>query len=159
MADLAPAGGARVMRTRAARRSGRRCRHRAVDAVRPQPGLVAVHGRGVGRPELSQGHTWSVRVVDPATPLAVDPVPTSASLPEAVAYCYRYLHGALRASLPADPATPMPVPQQAAAAGTVADTTATITEVRRLAAAHPGEPVTVRFHPDGTHTVTTEQPR
>ncbi|WFE26345.1 hypothetical protein O7623_23865 [Solwaraspora sp. WMMD791] len=120
---------------------------------------VVDHRNTVGRPELSQGHSWSVRVVDPATPLAVDPVPTSASLPEAVALCYRYLHGALRATIPADQEKPMPVPQQAAAAGTVADTGAWITQVRRLAANRPGQPATVRLHPDGTHTTTTAQPR
>ncbi|MFY1634572.1 hypothetical protein ACN27F_15060 [Solwaraspora sp. WMMB335] len=113
---------------------------------------VIDHRNTVGRPELSQGHSWSVRVVDPAIPLAVDPVPTSAALPEAVALCYRYLHGALRATIPADPATPLPVPQQAATAGTVVDTAACVTEVRRLAATRPGEPATVRLCPDGTHT-------
>ncbi|MFV2088306.1 hypothetical protein [Micromonospora sp. LOL_021] len=120
---------------------------------------VIDHRNTTGRPELSQGHSWSVRVVDPATRLAVDPVPTSAALPEAVALCYRYLHGALRATIPTDPTTPIPVPQQPAAAGTLPDTTTCITQVRRHAATRPGEPVTVRLHPDGTHTRTTDHPR
>ncbi|MFY1653033.1 hypothetical protein ACN27J_19345 [Solwaraspora sp. WMMB762] len=117
------------------------------------------HRNTIGRPELSQGHSWSVRVVNPTTPLAVDPVPTSAALPEAVALCHRYLHGALRATIPTDPATPIPVPQHTAAAGTPTDTTTCITQIRRQAATQPGQPVTVRLHPDGTHTRTTEHPR
>ncbi|MFV2110376.1 hypothetical protein, partial [Micromonospora sp. LOL_015] len=117
---------------------------------------VIDHRNTIGRPELSQGHSWSVRVVDP--PLAVDPVATSAALPEAVALCHRYLHGALRAAIPTDQEKPIPVPQHAAAAGTLPDTTTHITQVRRHAATQPGQPVTVRLHPDGTHTL-TDHPR
>ncbi|MFV2019660.1 hypothetical protein [Micromonospora sp. LOL_023] len=114
---------------------------------------VTDHHRNIGQPELSQGNTWSVRVVDPATPLAVDPLPTSACLPEAVACCHRYLHGALRATIPANPEQPMPVPQQPATTGPDPDVAGLIAEVRRQAATHPGQPVTIRLHPDGTHTV------
>ncbi|WP_326550339.1 hypothetical protein [Micromonospora sp. NBC_01813] len=114
---------------------------------------VTDHHRNAGQPELLQGHTWSVRVVDPATPLTVDPLPTSACLPEAVAFCHRYLHGALRATLPANPEQPMSVPQQLATVGPDPDVAGLITEVRRLAATHPGQPVTIRLHPDGTHTI------
>ncbi|WJK41400.1 hypothetical protein O7608_02900 [Solwaraspora sp. WMMA2056] len=106
---------------------------------------VTDHRHSVGRPELLQGHTWSVRVIDPATPLTVDPLPTSACLPEAVALCHRYLHGALRATVPTDPEQPMCVPQQPATTGPGPDVAGLITEVRRLAAAHPGEPATVRL--------------
>ncbi|MFY1696976.1 hypothetical protein [Solwaraspora sp. WMMA2101] len=110
------------------------------------------HRDSVGRPELMQGHTWSVQVADPATPMTVDPVPTSAALPEAVALCNRYLYGALRATIPTDPQQPIPAPQQPATTGPAPDTTSYVTEVRSLAADHPGEPVTIRIQPDGTHT-------
>ncbi|MDG4768352.1 hypothetical protein O7632_30305 [Solwaraspora sp. WMMD406] len=120
---------------------------------------VTDHHRNTGRPGLSQGHSWAVRVVDPAAPLTVDPMPTCACLPEAVALCYRYLHGALRATIPTNPETPMPVPHRAATAGPAPDTTAFIAAVRHLAATQPGRPATVRFHPDGTHTTTTDHPR
>ncbi|MDG4762978.1 hypothetical protein O7632_02455 [Solwaraspora sp. WMMD406] len=115
---------------------------------------VVDHRDSVGRPELTQGHSWSVRVADPAAPLAVGPLPTCAALPEAVALCYRYLPGALRATVPADPEQPMSVPHRPATAGPAPDTTSVITEVRRLAADRPGDPATVRLHPDGTHTTT-----
>ncbi|MFY1651906.1 hypothetical protein ACN27J_13555 [Solwaraspora sp. WMMB762] len=118
---------------------------------------VIDHRNTIGRPELSQGHSWSIRVVDPTTPHTVDPVPTSASLPEAVALCYRYLHGALRATIPTNPATPIPVPQQPATAGTLPDTTTCITQLRRHAATRPGQPATIRLHPDGTHALTTTE--
>ncbi|MFY1635303.1 hypothetical protein ACN27F_18850 [Solwaraspora sp. WMMB335] len=113
---------------------------------------VVDHRDSIGRPELMQGHTWSVQVADPATPLTIDPVPTCAALPEAVALCNRYLYGALRAAVPADPEQPMSVPQQPATTGPAPDTTSYVTEVRSLAADHPGEPVTIRIQPDGTHT-------
>ncbi|MFY1653340.1 hypothetical protein ACN27J_20935 [Solwaraspora sp. WMMB762] len=106
------------------------------------------HRDSTGRPELMQGHTWSVQVADPATPMTIDPVPTSAALPEAVALCHRYLYGALRATVPTDPEKPMSVPHRPATAGPAPDTTSYITEVRHQAARHPGTPATVRIHPD-----------
>jgi hypothetical protein len=113
---------------------------------------VIDHRDNVGRPELLQGHTWSVQVAEPAGPPPVDPFPTCAALPEAVALCHRYLYGALRATVPNDPERPMSVPQKPASAGPAPDTTSFITEVRRRAAAHPGDPATVRIHPDDIHT-------
>ncbi|WP_326549750.1 hypothetical protein [Micromonospora sp. NBC_01813] len=120
---------------------------------------VTDHADTVGHPELLQGHSWSVQVAEPAAPMAVDPVPTCAALPEAVALCHRYLYGALRATIPADPEKPMSVPQQAASAGPAPDTAAFITEVRRLAATQPGHAATIRLHPDGTHTTSPDDPR
>ncbi|MFV2083970.1 hypothetical protein [Micromonospora sp. LOL_021] len=58
--------------------------------------------RTLPQPCAASVSPWTSPSSDPATPLAVDPVPTSASLPEAVVLCYRYLHGALRATIPAD---------------------------------------------------------
>ncbi|WP_326550613.1 hypothetical protein [Micromonospora sp. NBC_01813] len=115
---------------------------------------VVDHRDSIGRPELMQGHTWSVQVAEPASPPPVDPFPTCAALPEAVALCYRYLYGALRATIPTDPEQPMSVPQRPASAGPAPDTTSFITEVRRLAATHPGTPATIRIQTDDTHTTT-----
>ena len=52
---------------------------------------------------------------------------------------------ALRATVPTDPEQPMPVPQQPATTGPGPDVAGLIAEVRRLAAAHPGEPATIRL--------------
>ncbi|MFV2021836.1 hypothetical protein ACFHVL_25390, partial [Micromonospora sp. LOL_023] len=115
---------------------------------------VVDHRDSVGRPELLQGHSWSVQVAEPASPPPVDPFPTCAALPEAIALCLRYLYGALRATIPTDPERPMSVPQRPASAGPAPDTAAFITEVRRLAATRPGHAATIRIQTDDTHTTT-----
>ncbi len=79
-------------------------------------------------------------------------MPTCAGLPEAVARCLRYLGGALRATIPADPEQPIRVPQQPAPAAAPPDTTGLTARVRRLAAAHPGRPATARLDTTGHRT-------
>ncbi|WP_326551410.1 hypothetical protein [Micromonospora sp. NBC_01813] len=106
---------------------------------------VVDHRRNLARPDLPQGEGWQVAVVGPAAAVAVDQAPTCASLPEAVALCLRYLSGALRATIPKIPDRPIPVPQQLASAGPALDTSSFISEVRRLAARHPGRPTTIRL--------------
>ncbi|MFV2017805.1 hypothetical protein [Micromonospora sp. LOL_023] len=96
--------------------------------------------RRVDQPTVTYGLLWSVEAVPPTT--AVDesvPVdePLGRSVQQAVADCLRYLELPVVESVPADPAQPVPVPQQLVPP-TVPDIVGRLTE---LAAIHIGQVV------------------
>ena len=117
---------------------------------------VVDHRLNVRNPYLVQGMRWSVELVDPATPIGRTE-PHQRSVAEAVAYCLRYLGGALRATVPSCPDQPVPIPQQPAplTSGALADLLALpdaprlTGPVRRLAVNHPGWPATARLDTTG----------
>ncbi|MBF9135087.1 hypothetical protein I0C86_40125 [Plantactinospora sp. S1510] len=105
--------------------------------------IVADHRHNAGDPRLVQGLRWQVDVVGTQSPPDDDTaIPSHRSLPEAVAYCLRYLGSDLHRSLPTAPDRPIGVPQQPVPPDDLPDPTE---QVRELAARHPGQPVTARL--------------
>jgi len=125
---------------------------------------VIDHRLNTAEPHLIQGVGWAVNLVNPDTPIGHHPDAHQRSLPEAVAYCLRYLGSALRATTPHDPDQPIPIPQRPAPLTddeiadllNLPDTTNLAEPVRRLAANHPGRPATARLHTTGYHTTITD---
>ncbi|GAB2941654.1 hypothetical protein GCM10027280_32770 [Micromonospora polyrhachis] len=107
------------------------------------------HRLNLGDLRRIQGVWWEVEVVDPATPVDMRNPPLRQSLPEAVTYCLRYLSVALDNAVPADPAQPLPVPQQPSATVEVPDLERLLL---RLAAEQPGQPVVARLDRAGCRT-------
>nr|MDT0659254.1 hypothetical protein [Micromonospora sp. DSM 115978] len=118
------------------------------------------HRLDAGDPRRVQGVTWAVTLVDPDTPIARRPDAHRHSVPEAVAYCLRYLGAVIVAAVPTDPDRPIPIPQHPKPiTGHLADLldTANLTDpVRRLAARHPGRPATARLDAAGYRTTVAE---
>lgn len=84
--------------------------------------------------------------VGPQSPPDTPGTPWHRSLPEAIAYCLRYLGPDLYRSLPTAPDHPIGVSQQPVPPDDLADPTA---QVRELAARYPGQPVTARLDRTG----------
>jgi hypothetical protein len=119
------------------------------------------HRHNTGQPHLVQGLRWAVELVDPGTPIGGHGVVHRHGVAEAVAYCLRYLGGALRSVVPAEPDRPVPIPQRPVPAGTgdgladllgLPDAPRLTGPVRRLAAGHPGQAVTGRLDATGYRT-------
>ncbi|MEV4631207.1 hypothetical protein AB0J90_33550 [Micromonospora sp. NPDC049523] len=92
-----------------------------------------------------QGVRWEVRAVKPGDTPEWIFAPLRNSLPEAIDHCLRYLGSALYAAVPADPARPLPVPQQLAS---VAQPLELESALPRAARSRPGEPISIRLDPD-----------
>ncbi len=73
---------------------------------------VTDHRDNLGDPRLIQGQSWHVELLHPNTPPAPPERPLHASLPEAIAYCLRYLGNALHLLIPDNPQQPIPTPHQ-----------------------------------------------
>ncbi|MDG4831556.1 hypothetical protein O7627_19950 [Solwaraspora sp. WMMD1047] len=119
------------------------------------------HRLDPGDPRRRLGVTWAVNLVDPAAPIGRHPEAHRHSVPEAVAYCLRYLGAVIAAAVPTDPNHPIPIPQHPKPiTGHLADLldTATLTDpVRRLAARHPGRPATARLDATGYRTTVADR--
>ncbi|WP_326561265.1 hypothetical protein [Micromonospora sp. NBC_01796] len=104
-------------------------------------------------PTRVHGISWHVEFTpaDPPT-VTIDP-PTRPSLAAAVAYSLEYLETALAEEVPTDPAQPIPAPQ-CAEPTTIEDPERLI---RRLAARHGGEQVSVHFGVNECHVYLREQ--
>ncbi len=94
-----------------------------------------------GDPLRADGLRWSVEVEPRDAPPHPDDLPHQPSLAAALAWCVESLTDAVAGAVPADPATPIPVPCSGAY-GFVIDPEP---DLLRLAARHAGQAVTVRF--------------
>ncbi|MFC6015287.1 hypothetical protein ACFP2T_03635 [Plantactinospora solaniradicis] len=108
--------------------------------------VVTDHRHNAGDLRLVQGLHWQVDAVGTQSPPDGAGTPWHRSLPEAVAYCLRYLGSDLHRSLPTVPDHPIGVPQQPIPPDDLPDPTG---RVRELAARHPGQPVTARLDRTG----------
>jgi hypothetical protein len=106
---------------------------------------VENHRLHAGDPTRLHGERWQVDIVGADPDLAECGVPLAPSLEAALAACHRYLGNDLRATVPADPATAIPVPQ-APAPVAVDDPSALI---GRLGYHYAGRAVTVCLRPEG----------
>ena len=126
--------------------------------------ITAVNHRlNAGDPHRVQGVHWAVNVVDPDTPIGHQPDAYRHSVPEAVAYCLRYLGAVIAAAVPTHPNRPIRIPQHPKPiTGHLADLldpadAPQLTEpVRRLAAHHPGRTATARLDHTGYRTTVTD---
>ena len=126
--------------------------------------ITAVNHRlNAGKPHLVQGVHWAVDLVEPDLPIDSRPSAHRHSVGEAVAYCLRYLGSVIAAAVPTNPSRPIRIPQQPkpitghlADLLEPADATHLTEPVRRLAAAHPGQPATARLDPTGYRTTVTD---
>ncbi|MEH0972383.1 hypothetical protein V6U77_14780 [Micromonospora sp. CPCC 205546] len=107
--------------------------------------VVCRHRPEPDDPLSPRGLTWGVELLPLGTPAdRLDP-PVRDSVEAAVAHCLTYLDNTVLAAVPADPATPIPVPQRPTAVE-VADPVPLLT---RLAAHHAGRSVTITFSQAG----------
>ena len=121
------------------------------------------HRLNAGDPRRVQGVHWAINLVQPHTLIGHKPDAYRHSMPEAVAYRWRYLGAVIAATVPADPNQPIRIPQHPkpitghlADLLEPADAPQLTDSVRRLAAHHPGTTATARLDRTGYRTIVTD---
>ncbi|WBB79306.1 hypothetical protein O7606_24565 [Micromonospora sp. WMMD882] len=100
-------------------------------------------------PSTAPGRWWTTRIVPPGTPDDRIGPPGWPSAEAALAFQLRYLDDAVTAAVPADPTTPVGVPQTAPPLPDLTGGVDPVAACVRLAGRYPQRPVLVRFDADG----------